>query len=93
MKKLLATARALGIVLLALLPGIGAGLTMVLGAPPDRPSAPRAVGQVHFVGSYVAMQPGVEEGALAMGFVRATEPVALPAGVTPAIAFTPARGE
>jgi len=83
MNKLFALARAFAIIVLAFLPGIGAALTMVAGAPRERPPEPPRAGRVDLVGSYVAMEPGVEEGALTLGFVRTTTP--LPAGASPAL--------
>jgi hypothetical protein len=83
MKKLFALAQALAIIVLAFLPGFGAAFTMAAGAPPERPAAPTPVGRIDLVGSYVAMEPGMEEGALALGFARTTTP--LPPGASPAL--------
>ncbi|MEA2751999.1 MAG: hypothetical protein QOI41_6142 [Myxococcales bacterium] len=83
MKKLFAFARAVAIIVVAILPGFGAAFTMAAGAPPERPAQPPPVGRVDLVGSYVAMEPGMEEGALTLGFARTTMP--LPAGASPAL--------
>jgi ABC-type sugar transport system substrate-binding protein len=83
MKKLFALARAFAIVGVALLPGFGAAFSMAAGAPREQPAPPPAVGRVDLVGSWVAMEPGMEEGALQLGFARTTTP--LPAGASPAL--------
>jgi hypothetical protein len=83
MKKLFALARAFAIVVVALLPGFGAVFSMVAGAPPDRPAPPPPAGRLDLVGTFVAMEPGVEEGALRLRFVRTTAP--LPSGAAPAL--------
>jgi hypothetical protein len=85
MKKLFALARAFAIIVVAFLPGFGASFTMAAGAPPERPAPPPAVGRVDLVGSYVAMEPGMEEGALNLGFARTT--AALPPGASPALDY------
>ena len=85
MKKLFALARAFAIVAVALLPGFGAAFTMVAGAPRERAPAPPPVGRVDLVGTWVAMQPGFEEGAMQLGFARTTTP--LPPGASPALAI------
>jgi hypothetical protein len=83
MKKLFAFARAVAIIVVAVLPGFGAAFTMVAGAPPERPADPPQVGRVDLVGTYVALEPGAEEGAMMLGFARSTTP--LPAGASPAL--------
>ena len=83
MKKLSAFARASSIIALALLPGFGAAFQMIAGAPRERPPEPPRQGRVDLVGSYVAMEPGMEEGALTLGFARTTTP--LPPGASPAL--------
>lgn len=85
MKKLWALARAFVIVAVALLPGFGAALTMVLGAPRESPPATPPAGRIAFVGTWVAMEPGMEEGAMQLGFARTTTP--LPPGASPALVF------
>lgn len=83
MKKLFAFARAIAIVFVAFLPGFGAAFTMAAVAPPERLAVPPPVGRVDLVGSYVAMEPGMEEGALTLGFARTTTPS--PPGASPAL--------
>jgi hypothetical protein len=83
MKKLFALAQAFAIIVVAFLPGFGAAFTMAAGAPPERPADPPKVGRVDLVGTYVAMEPGVEEGAMMLGFARTTTP--LPPGASPAL--------
>jgi hypothetical protein len=83
MKKLFALARVFAIVVVAVLPGIGAAFQVIAGAPPERPPSPKPEGRFDLVGTYVAMQPGMEEGALMLGFARTTTP--LPAGAAPAL--------
>ncbi len=85
MNKLFALARAFGIVVVAILPGFGAAFTMAAGAPPERLGEPQPSppGRLDLVGTYVAMEPGVEEGALMLGFARTTSP--LPPGASPAL--------
>lgn len=85
MKKLFAVARALVIIAVALLPGFGAALTMVAGAPREQLVLPQPAGRVDLVGTWIAMEPGLEEGAMQLGFARTTTP--LPAGASPALAF------
>jgi hypothetical protein len=85
MKKLFAFLRASVIIVVALLPGFGAAFTMVAGAPPERPYERPPAGRVDLVGSWVAMAPGMEEGAMQLGFARTTTP--LPPGASPALAF------
>lgn len=84
MRKLQALLIAFGIIFVALLPGVGAVFTMKAG---DRPlPAPRTAPpeeHLELVGSYVAMQPGIEEGAIALARVRTSAP--LPPNASPAI--------
>ena len=87
MMKVFALLRAFAIVAVALLPGIGAAFTMAAGAPPERPAAPPPVGRVDLVGTWVAMEPGPEEGGMQLGFARTTTP--LPPGAEPALAIFP----
>ncbi len=71
MRKLAALIRALGIVFLAVTPGIGAVFTMKAGdRAPAVVRAPVAEGEIGLVGTWVAMEPGAEEGALALSRVR-----------------------
>lgn len=83
MKKLFALARAFAIVAVALLPGFGAAFTMAAGAPSDPPAPLAPEGRVDLVGTWVAMEPGSEEGAMHLGFARTTTP--LPPGALPAL--------
>jgi hypothetical protein len=83
MKKLFALARVFVIVVVAVLPGIGAAFQVIAGAPPARPPSAKPEGCLELVGTYVAMQPGMEEGALMLGFARTTTP--LPPGAAPAL--------
>jgi hypothetical protein len=83
MKKLFVIARAFAIVVVALLPGIGAAFQVIAGAPPERPPSPRPEGRLDLVGTYVAMEPDMEDGALMLGFARTTMPLA--AGASPAL--------
>lgn len=85
MKKLFALVRAFAIVAVALLPGFGAAFTMAARAPDERPPEPPPEGRVDLVGSWVAMEPGMEEGAMQLGFARTTTP--LPPGASPALAL------
>ena len=85
MKKVFALGQALVIIVVAFLPGFGAVFTMAAGAPADRPAAPPPAGRVDLVGSYVAMEPGLEDGALTLGFARTT--TSLPPGASPALAL------
>lgn len=72
MRKLTALARALAVVGLALLPAFGALFQLVAGAPPERPAAAPPPGERQLVGSYVGMEPGIEQGGLALGFAYVT---------------------
>jgi hypothetical protein len=83
MNRFFALARALFVIGVAMLPGFGAAFTMAAGAPPERPADPPKVRRVDRVGTYVAMEPGFEEGAMMLGFTRTTTP--LPPGASPAL--------
>ncbi|MBS2013331.1 MAG: hypothetical protein JST00_10615 [Deltaproteobacteria bacterium] len=85
MRKLKGLLVAFGIVAVALTPGFGAVFTMSAGDRPGPSAAsPPPEEHVELVGSYLAMQPGLEDGALTLSWVRTARP--LPPGASPAIA-------
>lgn len=84
MRKLKALLVAFAIIFVALMPGVGAVFTMKAGdrpPPPERIAPPQE--RIDLMGSYVAMQPGVEEGALALSRVRTNAP--LPPNASPVL--------
>jgi hypothetical protein len=83
MKKLFALGRAFAIVAVSLLPGFGAAFSIVAAAPHEKPPSATPERRIELVGTWVAMEPGLEEGALRLGLARVTTP--LPAGASPSL--------